>query len=76
VPTLLSDGQHAITAPNAQLEASIAAYCNANSIFTQAALVAAINNIASTGQNTGWNATLLAYERARMLSEIYIVPQP
>ena len=76
MPILLSDGQHYVTAPSPQLETIVANYCNTNAIFTQAALVAAVNSMASAANNPGWNTTFLAYERARMLSEVYIVPQP
>jgi hypothetical protein len=74
MPILLSNGTSVLSGPSAADEAIVAAYCNANSIFTDAALKTAIDTITSVANNTGVNTTFLGFERAHLKSQFFISP--
>jgi len=76
MPVFLSNGTSVLSGPSAADEAVVASYCNANSIFTDAALKTAIDTVtaAGTNGNTGINATLLGFLRAHFKSQFFISP--
>jgi hypothetical protein len=76
MPILLSNGTSVLSGPTPAIEAVVAAYCNSNSIFTNAALRTQVDTIATAGSNgnTGINATFMSFMRQWLKDSFQIIP--